>query len=123
MKEAENVSYDGWDPSLYPSRLLLEIEGDIVIRKRQVELDMEMINPREDQNTVVQLNMDEGKTSVITPMSAAVLGNGKNLVRILVLKRQASMPFLSDLVAWSTGGFTTCLSLGRRSWTLRSYRI
>lgn len=86
VKEAESIGCDGWDPSVYPTWLLLEIESNITIRKRQVEIAMQMINPRTRHNAVLQLNMGEGKTSVITPMVAAVFADGKNLLRIYVLK-------------------------------------
>ncbi|KAF9252833.1 hypothetical protein LCP9604111_359 [Penicillium roqueforti] len=86
LKEAENPGYEGWDPLNYPTWLLLEIENNITIRKRQVEVAARMIKPDCGENAVLQLNMGEGKTSVITPMVAAVLANGHDLLRIIVLK-------------------------------------
>ncbi|CAG8327264.1 unnamed protein product [Penicillium nalgiovense] len=86
LKDAENPGYEGWDPLIYPTWLLLEIENNITIRKRQVEVALRMIEPDDGENAVLQLNMGEGKTSVITPMVATVLANGHNLLRIVVLK-------------------------------------
>ncbi|KGO72346.1 Protein of unknown function DUF3645 [Penicillium expansum] len=86
LREAESPGYEGWDPLIYPTWLLLEIENNITIRKRQVEVAVRMIKPDDGENSVLQLNMGEGKTSVITPMVAAILANGNNLLRIIVLK-------------------------------------
>ena len=45
-----------------------------------------MLFPSSEKNTVLQLNMGEGKSSVIVPIIAAVLANGKQLLRVVVLK-------------------------------------
>ena len=55
-------------------------------RPVQVEVAHEMFSPQSGANTVLQLNMGEGKSSIITPMVAASLANGSTLVRVVVLK-------------------------------------
>lgn len=45
-----------------------------------------MISPFSGENTVLQLNMGEGKSSVVVPIVAATLANRKHLVRVVVLK-------------------------------------
>lgn len=45
---------------------------------------MEMISPGSGENTVMQVNMGEGKSSVIIPIVAAALADGKQLVRVIV---------------------------------------
>lgn len=45
-----------------------------------------MFSPSSGQNSVLQLNMGEGKSSVIIPMVAASLADGNTLVRVVVLK-------------------------------------
>ncbi|KAL5335284.1 hypothetical protein BJX70DRAFT_390763 [Aspergillus crustosus] len=85
-KEAEAVGYKGWVPSEIPDWLLLEIESNLTIRERQAEVAQKMIVPDDLENAVLQLNMGEGKTTVITPMTAAHLADGSQLVRIIVLK-------------------------------------
>ena len=45
-----------------------------------------MIAPRSGDNTAMQLNMGEGKSSVIVPIVAVVLANGDQLVRVIVPK-------------------------------------
>ncbi|KAL2825471.1 hypothetical protein BDW59DRAFT_161697 [Aspergillus cavernicola] len=86
FREAETVGGQGWDASEIPDWLLLEIESDLTIRKRQAEVAQRMIAPESQENAVLQLNMGEGKTTVITPMIATRLSNGLQLLRIIVLK-------------------------------------
>src|ERR1700735_1816195 len=52
-----------------------------------------MIVPTSGQNTVLQLNMGEGKSSVIVPMVAAALADGEKLMRVIVLKPLAGQMF------------------------------
>ena len=47
---------------------------------------MELISPQSGGNTVMQLNMGEGKSSVIIPIAAATLADGNQLVRVIVPK-------------------------------------
>ncbi|KAJ5595016.1 uncharacterized protein N7459_001224 [Penicillium hispanicum] len=97
FKELETPGYENWDPLTYPDWLLLEIENDITIRNCQAEVAMKMIDP-EGKSALLQLNMGEGKTSVITPMKASVLADGSQLLRIIVLKPllPQSMRLLSE---------------------------
>ncbi|KAI9374594.1 hypothetical protein BJX61DRAFT_540599 [Aspergillus egyptiacus] len=75
-----------WNPSDFPDWLLLEIEANIQIRPDQITVALEMISPTSGSNSVLQMNMGQGKTSVIMPMIAAVLANGEILNRLLVPK-------------------------------------
>ncbi|KAK6504674.1 hypothetical protein TWF481_006613 [Arthrobotrys musiformis] len=52
----------------------------------QAEIAKEMISPGSGNSSVMQLNMGEGKSSVIIPAVAATLANGRKLVRVVVLK-------------------------------------
>ena len=52
-----------------------------------------MMSPRSGQNTLLQLNMGEGKSSVIVPLVSSALADGKQLVRIVVLKPLAQQMF------------------------------
>ena len=47
---------------------------------------MEIMSPQSGENTVMQVNMGEGKSSVIIPIAAAALADGKQLVRVIVPK-------------------------------------
>ncbi|KAH6619158.1 hypothetical protein B0J18DRAFT_481466 [Chaetomium sp. MPI-SDFR-AT-0129] len=79
-----------WDPLVYPEGLLLEIEQDILIRPVQNAIAAQMRSPPDGKNAVMQLNMGEGKSSVIVPLVAAALADGNSLVRVVVAKPQAS---------------------------------
>ena len=78
-----------WDILSYPESLLLEVEQGLLIRKVQDEVASEMREPRYGHSCVVQLNMGEGKSSVIVPIVAAALADGSRLVRSIVAKPQS----------------------------------
>jgi hypothetical protein len=63
-----------------------QIDGDFRIRHHQLEVAREMIRPSSKSNSVYQVNMGEGKTSVIIPMVVCGLAEGHTLVRVVVLK-------------------------------------
>ncbi len=86
LSELNNPGHQGWDPIKYPDWLLLEIENNISIRRVQAQIAREMISPSSGANSILQLNMGEGKSSVIVPIVAAALADGKKLVRVVVLK-------------------------------------
>ena len=86
LEEQRHLGHENWSPLEKPDWLLLEIETNILIRKDQVDVANATIAPASASNSVLQLNMGQGKTSIIVPMAAAVLANSKNLVRIVVPK-------------------------------------
>jgi len=63
-RELSNSGRIGWDAMSYPDWLLIELETNILVRQVQAEIAIEMLAPSSGQNTVVQLNMGEGKSSV-----------------------------------------------------------
>ncbi|KAL4782195.1 hypothetical protein BJX76DRAFT_359187 [Aspergillus varians] len=85
-QERADPGHVNWDPSDFPDWILLEIDTNIQIRPEQVIVALEMISPTSGSNSVLQMNMGQGKTSVIMPMVAAVLANGEMLNRLLVPK-------------------------------------
>ncbi|KAI1323920.1 hypothetical protein F5Y16DRAFT_328019 [Xylariaceae sp. FL0255] len=89
LNELKNPGHQNWSPREYPESLLLEIESGIMIRPVQEEIAAEMRKPNYDTNAVMQLNMGEGKSSVIVPIVAAALADGSRLVRVLVAKPQS----------------------------------
>ncbi|SMR51553.1 unnamed protein product [Zymoseptoria tritici ST99CH_3D1] len=86
--ELQNPGHTNWSPFEYPEFLLLEVESGIIIREVQEQIAEEMRIPS-GQNAVMQLNMGEGKSSVIVPMVAAALADGSQLVRVVVAKPQS----------------------------------
>ena len=102
LGELRNAGHDCWDPMQYPEWLLLEIENNILIRSVQAQIASEMISPSSGTNSIMQLNMGEGKSSLIVPIVAAALADGKNLVRVVVLKQLSTQMF--QLLAKKLGG-------------------
>ena len=86
FKEAEERGRENWDPLEFPAWLLMEVENNFSIRKIQAQVAQEMISRKPVGNFVLQLNMGEGKSSVILPLTIAALADQKQLVRVLVLK-------------------------------------
>ena len=95
LSEIRNPGRQGWDPRTYPEWLLFEIENNLRIRPVQARIAREMITPTSSMNSVMQLNMGEGKSSVIVPIVVAALADGKKLVRVVVLKPLAPQMFHS----------------------------
>ena len=52
-----------------------------------------MISPKSKQNITLQLNMGEGKSSVIVPLVASTLADGSNLMRVVTLKPLSNQMF------------------------------
>lgn len=87
--ELLNPGHENWNPLEYPDSLLLEVESGITIRHVQEEIAGCMRSPAGGRNAVMQLNMGEGKSSVIVPIVASALADGKHLVRVFVAKPQS----------------------------------
>ncbi|KAF8557183.1 hypothetical protein OG21DRAFT_1601805 [Imleria badia] len=92
-RELENKGCDGWSAEEYPDWLLIQLQGDFVIRGTQADVAHKMISPPSGKNTTMQVNMGEGKSSVILPISAAALADGNKLVRVIVPKALAVQTF------------------------------
>jgi len=61
-----------------------------------------MIQPRSGANSLLQLNMGEGKSSVIVPIISSALADGNQLLRVVVLKPLAKQMF--DLLVHRLSG-------------------
>ena len=119
LSELGNPGHQGWDPIHYPDWLLLEIENNILIRQVQAQIAQEITSPSSGANSILQLNMGEGKSSVIVPIVAAALADGGKLVRVVVLKPLSSQ--MSQVLLRTLGGM-----LGRRIFHMpisRSVRV
>ncbi|XP_075242339.1 uncharacterized protein LOC142337127 isoform X1 [Convolutriloba macropyga] len=68
-REWGNQGHSNWVPRDYVEWLMLEAEGNFLIRPVQVKIALQMlVLPECIKNAVMQLNMGEGKSSVIVPM-------------------------------------------------------
>ncbi|KAG4065067.1 hypothetical protein HA402_007464 [Bradysia odoriphaga] len=87
-KELKNEPHTNWLPFEYPEWLIFEIEQNVTIRPIQIEVAQRMIDPPEigTKHSVMQLNMGEGKTSIIVPLLATKLANAQQLCQVTVLK-------------------------------------
>ncbi|KAK2813760.1 hypothetical protein FQN50_000158 [Emmonsiellopsis sp. PD_5] len=97
LPELLNTGRQGWDPLTYPDWLLFEIENNLLIRPVQADIATEMMTPSTKANSIMQLNMGEGKSSVIVPIIAAALADKNQLVRVVVLRPLANQ-MLNSLV-------------------------
>lgn len=122
-QEYNNPGHVNWDPFFYPDWLLLEIDSNIQIREDQVTVALEMISPSSGTNSVLQMNMGQGKTSVITPMVACVLADKKKLTRLLVPKALLSQT--AQILQLRLGGFlgreVTHIPFSRRTPTTQQH--
>ena len=62
-------------------------------RPFQVAITREMISPTSKRNRTLQLNMGEGKSSVVVPLISSTLANGSDLVRVVTLKPLSNQTF------------------------------
>jgi len=93
LKEFENTGHQNWSIFTHPDWLLIEIENNFLIRPVQADIALSMIAPEGNQNSIMQLCMGEGKTSVIVPIVAASLADKTKLVRVVVLKPLSGQMF------------------------------
>ncbi|KAH9056899.1 hypothetical protein EDB87DRAFT_1833454 [Lactarius vividus] len=102
LQEAETVCEDV-AAGCSPDWLLIQIDANFLARPLQLAIAREMIFPTCQRSASFQLNMGEGKSSVIVPLVATTLADGSNLVRIVTLKPLSNQMYqlllsrLSDL--------------------------
>lgn len=82
--EIRNSGHQEWEPKDYPSWLLIEIEANVLIRVQQCQVALEMNTPSSGTNSLLQLNMGQGKSSLIIPMIASFLADTKRIMRVIV---------------------------------------
>ncbi|KPM43238.1 hypothetical protein AK830_g3340 [Neonectria ditissima] len=84
VAENDHTGHSNWRPVDQPEWLLLEIDNNILIRPSQVNVAKAIVSPSSASNSVLQMNMGEGKTSCIMPMAATMLADKKQLCRLIV---------------------------------------
>ncbi|KAG8926622.1 hypothetical protein FRC02_008778 [Tulasnella sp. 418] len=102
--ELESIIETTVDDDQHSTQLLIQarVDGDFLARRTQNDFTREMITPSSRSNSVFQLNMGEGKSSIILPMVAAALSDGSQLPRVVVLKQLA--PSMFSLLVHRLGG-------------------
>ncbi|KAH7924414.1 hypothetical protein BV22DRAFT_1013320 [Leucogyrophana mollusca] len=103
-KELQNTGCEGWDAEMYPDWLLIQVESNFLVRRVQADVALQMMSPTSGANTTLQLNMGEGKSSVIVPIASSALADGKKLVRVVVLKPLVAQMF--QLLVERLGGLS-----------------
>ncbi|KAH8997132.1 hypothetical protein EDB86DRAFT_3043676 [Lactarius hatsudake] len=102
LRELETVCKDVV-AACSPDWLLIQIDANFLARPLQLAIAREMISPTCQRSASFQLNMGEGKSSVIVPLVAATLADGSDLARIVTLKPLSNQMYqlllsrLSDL--------------------------
>ncbi|EQB50811.1 hypothetical protein CGLO_09732 [Colletotrichum gloeosporioides Cg-14] len=102
--ELRNPGHTNWDPLAYSDSLLLEIESGIIVRGVQQNIADKMRNPPLGENAVLQLNMGEGKSSVIVPMVASSSADGSRIVLVVVAKPQSKQ--MQQMLIAKLGGLS-----------------
>ncbi|KAF8551326.1 hypothetical protein OG21DRAFT_1541446 [Imleria badia] len=92
-RELQNDGCDGWNSEAHPDWLLIQLQGNFLVRRVQAEVANQMVSPRSGKNTAMQLNMGEGKSSVIVPIVVVELADGAQLVRVIVPKALTAQMF------------------------------
>ncbi|KAK4175214.1 hypothetical protein QBC36DRAFT_355360 [Triangularia setosa] len=114
LKELQNFGHhdnEECDPLEWPEYVLLEVEQGILIRPVQHQIAANMRRPPGGKSSVMQLNMGEGKSSVIVPIVSTAVSNGSCLARVVVAKAQAKQ--MEHTLVSAIGGL-----LGRRTFYL-----
>lgn len=103
QKDLQNIGcHDVRNPLEHPETLLLEVEQGILVRPVQHDVASKMREPPNGKNAVMQLNMGEGKSSVIVPLIASELADGDRLVRVVVAKPQSKQ--MAHMLITKLGG-------------------
>ncbi|KAJ3496215.1 hypothetical protein NLG97_g2827 [Lecanicillium saksenae] len=102
LNELETLDRNSYDSNSFPDAVLLEIEQDLTLRRNQMEIAQIMRDPPERSNAVMQLNMGEGKSSVIIPILSASLAGGNMLARVFVGRHQFKQ--MMDTLSAAFGG-------------------
>lgn len=82
--ETQVASHTNWQARDHPDWLLLELDFSIRIRPDQYEVALAMTSPSSNNSFCLQMNMGQGKSSIIIPMVVTELANRKSLVRVAV---------------------------------------
>jgi Protein of unknown function (DUF3638) len=68
-EELRNLGHSSWQPLRHSDWLLLEIEANILIRNDQIDVALATISPASGSNSVLQMNMGQGRFTDLTYLS------------------------------------------------------
>ncbi|RDW76207.1 hypothetical protein BP5796_07028 [Coleophoma crateriformis] len=85
-KESEHGGQEGWSAERFPSWIVFEADNNMMIRPIQARVAQEMLLSENVLNSVLQLNMGDGKSSVIMPIVILSLSDGERVARAVVLE-------------------------------------
>ncbi|RSL78521.1 hypothetical protein CEP52_017624, partial [Fusarium oligoseptatum] len=66
-EDQEQQAHSNWRPLDHPEWLLLEVDNNFLIRPSQIDVARAIISPASASNSVLQMNMGQGKTSLVVP--------------------------------------------------------
>ncbi|KAL1748426.1 hypothetical protein HDZ31DRAFT_29860 [Schizophyllum fasciatum] len=89
-KELRTDVGQGYDTTSHPDWLLVQLDSNVTIRGVQAEVARRMLSPH---NRVMQLNMGEGKSSVIIPLISTSSADMNDLTCVTVLKPLCAQMF------------------------------
>lgn len=102
FNELQTIDRYSYDDLSFTDAVLLEIDQNVCLRLNQLDIAREMRDPPNGNNAVIQLNMGEGKSSIIIPILSASLAQGTTLVRVFVGRHQSKQ--MMDTMAAAMGG-------------------
>ena len=82
--ETRTIGRTKWHAKDFPEWLLLEVDFNVRIRPDQHEVALAMTSPSSNGSFCLQMNMGQGKSSIIIPMVVSQLADKNNLVRVVV---------------------------------------
>ena len=85
LAEYLNTGYLGWNAEDHTYWVAMQIEFDVMVREIQAKIALNML--QENQQTCTQLNMGEGKTSVIIPMISLAINFSKSFAKFNITPR------------------------------------
>jgi len=92
-REVEDLGGQGRGQPSNADWLLISINSGFLVRPVQAQIASEMISPLKNTNETLQLNVGEGKSSVIVPIVSTALADGKNLAQVVVPKPPVGQMF------------------------------
>lgn len=102
LSELKTIERTQYNNPAFPVAVLLEIDQDVCLRRNQLEIAEKMRDPQSGENAVMQLNMGEGKSSMVIPILSASLADNSKLVQVFTGRHQFKQ--MMDTLTAALGG-------------------